>query len=315
MPPPYELSRQNPCRPVGGVGSAARFRAWCACEIIRGMSFVLTRDVGEFATQVEPLLMRLECNVMATVLINLRQGVFRDSPLFAYRRGESGRSGAAAMRVPRYPLLTSPLSLEHARELMEVWLTADPDLGGVVGVPTSAAAVAQEWGRLTGGRTRIKMRQAMHELRVVQDPPRRVSGRIRRASKHDRTVLIEWMRSFAAEAGVVGGGDEEAQVDARISMGSFLVWDDHGPVSMLAVHPRVAGVVRIGPVYTPPQFRRRGYAGGAVAAACRQALSDGAERCMLFTDLANPTSNKIYAEVGFRRVADWEEHAFERTSP
>jgi hypothetical protein len=32
---------------------------------------------------------------------------------------------------------------------------------------------------------------------------------------------------------------------------------------------------------------------------------------MLFTDLANPTSNKIYAEVGYRRFGDWEEeHSF-----
>ena len=33
---------------------------------------------------------------------------------------------------------------------------------------------------------------------------------------------------------------------------------------------------------------------------------------MLFTDLANPTSNKIYAEVGYRRVGAWEQHAFDR---
>jgi predicted GNAT family acetyltransferase len=80
---------------------------------------------------------------------------------------------------------------------------------------------------------------------------------------------------------------------------------------MVGVSPPVAGVVRIGPVYTPMEHRRRGYAGSAVAAASRRALARGAERCMLFTDLANPTSNKIYAEVGYRRVGDWEELAFE----
>jgi predicted GNAT family acetyltransferase len=64
-------------------------------------------------------------------------------------------------------------------------------------------------------------------------------------------------------------------------------------------------------VYTPPHRRRRGYAGSAVAAASRRALAGGATTCMLFTDLANPTSNKIYAEVGYRRAGDWEEHAFE----
>jgi len=78
-------------------------------------------------------------------------------------------------------------------------------------------------------------------------------------------------------------------------------------VSTLALSPQIAGTVRIGPVYTPPEHRRRGYASAAVAAASRQALARGASRCMLFTDLANPTSNKIYAAVGFRRFADWVE--------
>jgi len=36
---------------------------------------------------------------------------------------------------------------------------------------------------------------------------------------------------------------------------------------------------------------------------------------MLFTDLANPTSNKIYAEVGYRRTGDWEEIALEPAQP
>jgi predicted GNAT family acetyltransferase len=69
-------------------------------------------------------------------------------------------------------------------------------------------------------------------------------------------------------------------------------------------------VVRIGPVYTPPELRRRGYAGSAVAAASRRALTAGAHTCMLFTDLANPTSNKIYAEVGYRAIGGWEEYSF-----
>jgi hypothetical protein len=48
------------------------------------------------------------------------------------------------------------------------------------------------------------------------------------------------------------------------------------------------------------------------AATSRRALARGARTCILYTDLLNPTSNKIYAEVGYRRVADWEELAFER---
>jgi predicted GNAT family acetyltransferase len=81
-------------------------------------------------------------------------------------------------------------------------------------------------------------------------------------------------------------------------------------VSLLGRTVAVAGVPRIGPVYTPPALRRRGYASTAVAALSRRQFDDGARRIVLFTDLANPTSNKIYAQVGYRRLADYEEHAF-----
>jgi predicted GNAT family acetyltransferase len=83
-------------------------------------------------------------------------------------------------------------------------------------------------------------------------------------------------------------------------------------VSFVGMNRPIAGVVRIGPVYTPPEHRRRGYAGSAVAAASRLALGNGARVCMLLTDDTNPTSNKIYAEVGYRAFGAWEEYAFER---
>ena len=163
----------------------------------------------------------------------------------------------------------------------------------------------------TGGATRCQMREAMHVLEEVQDPPRPASGRLRLAQPADRGVLIEWMRAFTLEAGLSGFELAPRMVDGRMARESLLVWDHLGPVSMLGITQPVARVVRIGPVYTPLQYRRNGYAGSAVAAVSRRALARGASRCMLFTDLANPTSNKIYAEVGYRRIADWEEYAFD----
>jgi hypothetical protein len=128
----------------------------------------------------------------------------------------------------------------------------------------------------------------------------------------ERDLLIAWMREFVIEAGLIGAAQAEQMVDARLREQGLMVWDDGEPVSLVGVNPAVAGVVRVGPVYTPLHFRRRGYAGSAVAAISRRALAGGADRCMLFTDLANPTSNKIYAEVGYRRCGDWEEIALER---
>jgi predicted GNAT family acetyltransferase len=93
---------------------------------------------------------------------------------------------------------------------------------------------------------------------------------------------------------------------ARIAEGDFLLWfDAEGvPVSVAGFTPIVAGTARIGPVYTPPELRGRGYA-GAVTAAAGQTLRDrGAAEVLLFTDLANPTSNALYQRIGYRAVTD-----------
>jgi len=154
------------------------------------------------------------------------------------------------------------------------------------------------------------MREAMHVLSEVTDPLRPSPGQLRLATDDERELLTGWEEAFAIEADVAVSSEAARSVARRLAHGAQFVWDDAGPVATLALSPAVSGTVRIGPVYTPPEHRRRGYATSAVAAASRHAPAAGARRCMLFTDLANPTSNRIYATVGFRRFADWEEYAF-----
>lgn len=121
------------------------------------------------------------------------------------------------------------------------------------------------------------------------------------------------MREFATEAGAGDGADAPDIVGRGIDRRLLQVWDDGGPVAMLSSSQAIAGVVRIGSVYTPPTLRSRGYASSAVAAASRVALDGGARRCALYTDLANPTSNRIYTALGYRRVSAWEDRAFTRS--
>jgi predicted GNAT family acetyltransferase len=246
--------------------------------------------------------------VLATVLLNVLDGALREA-LFAYDVDSAGAARAAALRVPPHPLLAS--RIREPDEFIRLWLTEDPLVPGATGPPGTVRALAAAWERETGGTGRLRMCEAMHIVREVRDPRYVASGELRLADRADRPLLIGWMTEFALEAGVSGADRAEAMVDARMSRGGLLVWHDPGPVSFVGVAPAVGGVARIGPVYTPPEYRRRGYAGTAVAAASRRALDRDARTCMLFTDLANPTSNKIYAEAGYERVGDWEEWAFD----
>jgi predicted GNAT family acetyltransferase len=278
-----------------------------------GLHFELTRDVEEFASRAESFLAaRIERNVVATILINLRGGhpVAEQDPLFAVGVDSQGELRAAALRTPPWPMLVTEMDENDADALLDAWMDADPSPPGVNGLAASSRAVAARWAARTGRRTRLRMGQAMHVLEEVTEPPRPATGELRAADPADRALLAQWMRAFIEEVAIPGAERAGEMVDAQLLRGRLFVWFDARPASFVATSPTVAGVTRVGPVYTPPELRRSGYASSAVAAVSRHALAGGAERCALFTDLANPTSNKIYADVGYRRIADWEEHAF-----
>ncbi len=117
-------------------------------------------------------------------------------------------------------------------------------------------------------------------------------------------MLISWFGAFAAEVGVDFHNNAGA-VDRRIADGTLHVWEAQGrPAAFAGRSPVIAGMSRIGPVFTPPELRGRGYASAATAAASAHALALGAQEVLLYTDLANPTSNSIYRKLGYEPVED-----------
>jgi predicted GNAT family acetyltransferase len=77
------------------------------------------------------------------------------------------------------------------------------------------------------------------------------------------------------------------------------------PVSLAVVRLPVAGVSRIGPVYTPTTHRGNGYGSAVTAAAALWAREHSSDDVVLFADLANPTSNTIYQGIGFQPISDY----------
>ena len=73
-----------------------------------------------------------------------------------------------------------------------------------------------------------------------------------------------------------------------------------------------AGQVRVGPVYTPPGLRGNGYAGAVTCEVSQAARDAGAGQVLLFTDLANPTSNALYQRLGYEPVEDRAVWSFHR---
>jgi len=261
---------------------------------------------GDFLTR------RIERHVLAGVLLDARRGRYDAPGPFAIGVGADGSVRAAALRTPPRQLLVTDLGEAATVAFVDAWLAQDPLLPGVAGPTATARAIAAAWAHRTGGTARCRMRQAMHALAEVHHPPRPAEGRLRAATVAERDLLVGWQREFAAQMGIGALIDVARGIDARLARGGQFVWDVGGPVSMVGHTQQVAGVVRIGPVYTPPALRGRGYASSAVATVSRRVLAGGAQRCMLNTDVDNPTSNKIYASVGYRPFCAWEEHEFLR---
>jgi RimJ/RimL family protein N-acetyltransferase len=231
-------------------------------------------------------------------------------------RASPGRPGpaarAAALRTPPSLLLCTDLAPGDGEELLSVWREADPDLPGAAGPPGAVRALAAAWSAQTGGGTRLIAREALLVAEAIRDPPDPGPGRLRVARASERDWLVEWMAAFLTESAAGPPARAPASIDGFLSFGGLHIWEDRGrAVCLVGVNLAVAGVRRIGPVYTPPDCRRRGYASAAVAAASRGALASGAHTCVLFTDLDNPTSNHIYGQLGYRRRADWVQRRFD----
>ncbi|MEU7906016.1 GNAT family N-acetyltransferase [Actinoplanes sp. NPDC049118] len=209
--------------------------------------------------------------------------------------------GGAFLRTPPRGALLSAMSPAAAAEL--AGRLRDLPLPSVAGPDAVAEAFSREWQRRTGATPRVAGRLRLFRLAALVPPTPPAPGRARVAVPRDRALLLDWMNAFYQEIGEPGPTDDI--VDDRLSYGGLRLWEVDGePVSMAGASRREAGMVRVAAVYTPPEHRARGYAGAVTAAVSQAALDEGAADVVLFTDLANPTSNALYQRIGYTPIED-----------
>jgi predicted GNAT family acetyltransferase len=127
--------------------------------------------------------------------------------------------------------------------------------------------------------------------------------------------MVEWLQAFEAEALSFLEPDEDRArrtIEYRLTAerAGLMLWEDGDVVSVAGFGGETPNGIRIGPVYTPPELRGRGYATALVAELSSKLLAEGRRFCFLYTDLANPTSNAIYERIGYVRVCESAEIAF-----
>lgn len=217
---------------------------------------------------------------------------------------------AVAIRTPPRKLVLSKMADLQAAELIaQDVLQHQKTLPGVLSLVAEAQAFVSAWRALTQQPYKVALDLRVHQLQTVQ-PVAKAEGYLRQATEGDRDLLVQWNHDFMMEAFGTLEEDPEKTTERQIQRGVAYLWQDHIPVSMVCGRPASPNGAVLGPVYTPSEYRKKGYATACVAALSQQLLDRGCHSCFLFTDLANPTSNHIYQMIGYQPVADWQDYSF-----
>ncbi|MGI8998618.1 MAG: GNAT family N-acetyltransferase [Candidatus Limnocylindria bacterium] len=238
-----------------------------------------------------------------------------DPPRFATVADDAGRIVAATLRTPPHNQVLSWTDDMDAFDALVDALRAEP-LPGMLGPTNAAARFAAGWTDATGQAARVEVAERIFRLSSVIVPDQPASGSWRLAEPHDRDLIARWLVDFSTEAMPEAPPfqDPAATADrwiARTGRTVYLWEDGDTVVSFVGAGGETPNGIRIGPVYTPPAGRGRGYASGLTAAASADQLECGRRFCFLFTDLANPTSNKIYGAIGYKPVCDVDQIRFD----
>ena len=240
---------------------------------------------------------------------------YRWPPLLAAVTDGEGLAAAALMTPPYNVIVFSPRAEKNEvfAFLAQSLRSGGWSIPGVLGPSADALAFAAAWSAETGTTSRPGMSERVYELRQVI-PPLQPPGSMRLAGESDFDLMAQWVYDFQCEAiPSEKSTREDAQnmAEAKIEDGDFFVWDDGSPAALAGkTRPTPHGTC-IGPVYTPPEKRGRGYATALTAALSQLLLDQGCQFTALFTDLTNPTSNSIYQKIGYRPVCDFNEYIFE----
>jgi uncharacterized protein len=271
------------------------------------------QDAKQFYERAKDYLLAQEAkhNLLLGIARTLQKNPQRyENPYLAVVEAD-GDIAAIAIRTPPRPLI-----LSQVRDLNAIAIVArhlhdkGEAIPGVSSLPTEAEIFAKSWQSLTDRVYQLGSQMQIYQLEEVK-PVANASGYFRLAKDCDRDLLVEWIKAFEMEALGASHDDPEQFADRSLSQQTVYLWQDEKPVSMAYGNGSPPDGGRVTAVYTPPEYRGKGYATACVAAVSQSLRDRGCRCCFLFADLANPTSNYVYQAIGYNPMAKWLEYRFE----
>jgi hypothetical protein len=286
-----------------------------------GLRALIYPDAPSFLGAVgEGLMQAEELNGLpAGILLSLvdQPDRYGGQPFLCAVSGQNGRLVAAAVQTPLRNLVLCAgfdWTPEAMDSVIDCSLSEGLVLPGVIGPAELASAFASRHSYRFRTGTKIAMELGHYVLTKVEGPAFPASGFMRKAVGEDLPLVHSWIERFYLDCfGEVPSYASCPATERMVESGDIFIWMDPGPgpVSMAGKSRPTWHGTTISMVYTPPEFRGNGYATNCVARLSSLLLQSGCSFCTLFTDLANPTSNSIYARIGYKRTGTYREIRFE----
>ncbi|WP_044336623.1 GNAT family N-acetyltransferase [Rossellomorea aquimaris] len=271
------------------------------------------KDPTAFHDKVNSLLMEDEAaNNLPLGLLNTMKtsDKYKDPLLLLVENGDGMVAGSFIMTPPHYLVSTLKVGREEIQGIAEQLITfcknTNITIPGFVAEKETALQLTHAWCHVTGESFYVRMRQRIYQLNKVNDIPLS-DGKMVPVRKGQEGLLARWLLGFIEDTEVIHMSGEEALERATDMIENepyVFFWEVDGkPVSMARGARRTENGITVNFVYTPTEYRKKGYASSVVAELSHLLLKDHSF-CSLYTDLDNPTSNKIYMEIGYNPVCD-----------
>ena len=273
-------------------------------------------SVAKFLNQAGPLLYQSEA--INSLMIGLCESMLTTPPsahpvLLRLVQGE--KTVSAAIQTPPMNLVLSECDQIGLERFAQILIKQNASFPGVVGPGDVAKRFAEIWSRLKGLKSSLAMGQKIYELTEVKFP-KTIHGEFCAVKENDADIIEKWAIEFAKES--LPTTDvrplefwKQYALRAVKNQTAYFWLVDGMPAAISHTSRPTKNGISINAVYTPPRNRKNGYASSVVAHLTQKMLDSGKRFCVLYTDLANPTSNKIYQKLGYREIAESSLYSFE----
>lgn len=282
------------------------------------MNFVQYSDASEFAEVAEPIIAKNEdvFSLFYGVLQAIKAGKYEHPFMAAIT--DDNHVVALLQMTPPHPLNLVIVDEGRKDETIDFIISElhknSLSVSSVISLKQWATSFANAWEQQTGEQQKLLMDQGLYRLDEVEETLVMSPGSWRIATVADAPLIEKWFALFEEDTNLDKTSPDliKEKVAEFLGAQEVFLWEDEGKVvSMMKKSRPTKNSVTVSLVFTPKEERKKGYARTMVAQGSKELLKDY-EFCVLYTDMMNPTSNKIYKEIGYKHIADSIHIGFEK---